>query len=139
MRGNGVGKSNSRRGVSFLKTGGIGRSSKTTQAQAEVLIVSCIWSEANRPLSPSELEFVEGDNANGYSFEARRRRGPLYLFKENYWYHNRSKFPDPITIIWELAMPKPSAEGTEPIAGHVRHDLDSYRIYHFHDTSSSAR
>ena len=30
-------------------------------------------------------------------------------------------------------------KATQPIAGHVRHDLDSYRIYHFHDTSSSAR
>jgi predicted ATPase len=97
-----------------------------------------------RKQSPSlsvELEFVEGDNANGYSFELRPTVEDRFIFsRESFWFHNRSLYPTALAT--ELGAGHVEArvqKATERIAGHVRHDLDSYRIYHFHDTSSSAK
>ena len=88
-----------------------------------------------------ELEFVQGDNANGYSIELRPTVEDRYIFsRESFWFHDRSRFATGLST--ELGTGHVEAlvqKATQPIAGHVRHDLDSYRIYHFHDTSSSAK
>jgi predicted ATPase len=95
-----------------------------------------------RKQSPSlsiELEFVEGDNANGYSFELRPTAEDRFIFsRETFWFHDRSRFAKGLST--ELGAGHVEAriqKSTEPIAGWVKSDLDSYRIYHFHDTSSS--
>ncbi len=97
-----------------------------------------------RKQSPSlavELEFVQGDNANGYNFELRPTVEDRFIFsREFFCFHDRSRFATGLST--ELGTGHTEArvqKATEPIAGHVRHDLDSYRIYHFHDTSSSAK
>jgi predicted ATPase len=97
-----------------------------------------------RKQSPSlsiELEFVEGDNANGYSFELRPTAEDRFIFsRETFWFHDRSRFAKGLST--ELGAGHVEAriqKSTEPIAGWVKSDLDSYRIYHFHDTSSSAK
>ena len=97
-----------------------------------------------RKRSPSlfvELEFGEGTNANGYNFELRPTVEDRFIFaSETIGYHDRSRYPNALPIY--LGSGHPEAEvrqSKERIAGHVRQDLDSYRIYHFHDTSSSAR
>jgi len=97
-----------------------------------------------RKRSPSlsvELEFVQGDNANGYSFELRPTAEDRFIFsRETFWFHDRSRFAKGLPI--ELGGGRAEAriqKSTERIAGWVKSDLDSYRIYHFHDTSPSAK
>lgn len=96
-----------------------------------------------RKQSPSlsiELEFVQGNNANGYSLELRPTAEDRFIFSsETFWFHDR-KYPNPSTNFLgsghrETLIP----QSDEYFARYVRGDLDSYRIYHFHDTSSSAR
>jgi predicted ATPase len=97
-----------------------------------------------RKQSPSlsiELEFGKGDDANGYEFELRPTTEDRFIFSsETMWYHDRRRFPASYPIHLGKGHSEAQVQkSTEPIANHVRRDLDSYRIYHFHDTSSSAR
>jgi predicted ATPase len=96
-----------------------------------------------RKQSPSlavELEFVQGNNANGYSFELRPTAEDRFIFSsESFWFHDR-KYPSPLsTHLGSGHIEARIQKSAERIAGYVRQDLDTYRIYHFHDTSSSAR
>ncbi|HJU04979.1 MAG TPA: AAA family ATPase [Nitrospiraceae bacterium] len=88
-----------------------------------------------------DLEFVEGNDANGYAFELRPTAEDRFIFSnESISYHDRNRYPSPYAI--DLGTGHSEAriqQSSERIAGHVRDDLNSYRIYHFHDTSSSAR
>ncbi len=89
-----------------------------------------------------ELEFDKGTDANGYGFRLVPTEEDRFVFgEEKIWYHNIANYPDPM-------RPIPLGDGhaeskltasKHPIAGHVRSDLDSYRIYHFHDTSAGAK
>ncbi len=97
-----------------------------------------------RKQSPSltvELEFGTGSYANGYAFTLRPTAEDQFIFSsETIWFHDRTRYPNPLSI--DLGSGYAEArvkQSTERIAGHVRDDLASYRIYHFHDTSSSAR
>jgi len=87
-----------------------------------------------------ELEFVQGDNANGYSIELRPTVEDRFIFsRESFWFHDRA-YRNPLSNYLGSGHSEALVQkSTERIAGRVRHDLDSYRIYHFHDTSSSAR
>lgn len=93
------------------------------------------------PALTVELEFLKGEHANGYAFELRPTAEDLFIFaSETVWYHDRRQYPKPYSI--HLGSGHSEArvrESNEAIAGHVRGDLDSYRIYHFHDTSRSSR
>lgn len=97
-----------------------------------------------RKQSPSltvELEFGKGSYANGYAFTLRPTAEDQFIFSsETIWFHDRTRYSSPLSI--DLGSGHAEArvkQSTERIAGHVRDDLESYRIYHFHDTSSSAR
>lgn len=97
-----------------------------------------------RKQSPSlsvELEFVRGHDANGYAFELRPTAEDRFIFSsESFWYHDRSRYPEPLSTHLGGGHSEARVQhSTENIARYVRDDLDSYRIYHFHDTSSSAR
>lgn len=94
--------------------------------------------------SPSlsvELEFVEGHNANGYSVELRPTAEDRFIFSnESFWFHDRARYAQPLSEYLGSGHPEARiSQSNEYIARHVRDDLDSYRIYHFHDTSSTAR
>ncbi len=97
-----------------------------------------------RKQSPSltvELEFGQAAYANGYGFTLRPTAQDRFIFSnETIWFHDRTRYPSPLSI--DLGSGHAEArvkQSTERIAGYVRDDLESYRIYHFHDTSSSAR
>ncbi|PYJ69249.1 MAG: chromosome segregation protein SMC [Verrucomicrobia bacterium] len=97
-----------------------------------------------RKQSPSlamELEFAQGQNANGYSFELRPTAEDRFIFSsESFWFHDRSRYSNPLsTPLGSGHSEAHIQKSTERIAGWVKSDLDSYRIYHFHDTSSSAK
>ncbi|MBI2986696.1 MAG: AAA family ATPase [Deltaproteobacteria bacterium] len=97
-----------------------------------------------RKQSPSlsiELEFVRGDNANGYSFELRPTAEDRFIFSsESYWFHDRRRFAQPLsTSLGSGHAEARIRQSDEYIARYVRDDLDRYQIYHFHDTTSSAK
>jgi len=96
-----------------------------------------------RKQSPSlsiELEFVEGNYANGYKLDLRPTAQDGFIFSnESFWFHNRQFAQPLLTHLGSGHSESCIQKSTERIAGYVRSDLDSYRIYHFHDTSSSAR
>lgn len=88
-----------------------------------------------------ELEFGAGNSANGYAFDLRPTTEDRFIFsKETISFHNRSTYHDPTSRPLGSGHSEARVQtSTEPIAHHVRKDLDSYRIYHFHDTSNSSR
>lgn len=97
-----------------------------------------------RKQSPSltiELEFGEKSSANGYGFTLRPTAQDRFIFSsETMWFHDRTRFPEPLPV--DLGSGHAEARVRQlntGIANYVREDLGSYRIYHFHDTSSSAR
>jgi predicted ATPase len=97
-----------------------------------------------RKRSPSlsvELEFVQGRDANGYRFELRPTVEDRFIFaRETFWFHDRSRYAQGLPT--ELGSGHAEAriqKSKERIATWVKFDFDSYRIYHFHDTSSSAK
>jgi predicted ATPase len=87
------------------------------------------------------LEFVAGESANGYSFELLPSEEDRFVFgDESIWFHDRVRFGKPMDIL--LGMGHKEAKVTdskEGVATWVRSYLNSYRIYHFHDTSPSAK
>jgi predicted ATPase len=97
-----------------------------------------------RKHSPSlsiELQFGEGDYANGYGFDLRPTTEDRFIFSnEHIWYQDRRKYPNPYSISLGTGHSEAKVKtSNEKVAVHVNWDLESYRIYHFHDTSSSAR
>jgi predicted ATPase len=96
-----------------------------------------------RKQSPSlsvELEFAQGNLANGYAFQLRPTVEDRFIFSsESFWFHDR-QYRNPLSNYLGSGHSESLVQkSTERIAGYVRHDLDSYRIYHFHDTSPSAK
>lgn len=87
------------------------------------------------------MEFGKGSYANGYALTLRPTVEDRFIFStERIWFHDRNQYPNPLWI--DLGAGHSEArvqQSNERLARHVRDDLNSYRIYHFHDTSSSAR
>lgn len=87
-----------------------------------------------------KVEFEEGTNANIYEFVLLPTDDDRFIFEKettNYW--NKSNYADPYNDeIWSGHTEARVMESKRMVAGYVRKHLDSYRIYHFHDTSLSA-
>lgn len=86
------------------------------------------------------LEFSEGDSANAYSVRLQAADDDsLFIANETAFYHERSKYPKPYDLPIASASKESKLKTTRHIcATQVMHDLDSYRVYHFHDTSDTA-
>lgn len=89
-----------------------------------------------------DLEFAEGDLANGYQFTLIPTSQDRFVFgSEKVFFHDQANHPDkPYDESLgaghtEARLPTAS----ERLAAYVRSDLASYRIYHFHDTSAEAK
>jgi predicted ATPase len=86
------------------------------------------------------LEFGEGDTANGYSIKLQgTNEDSLIIVWETALYHERKEYPQP----YRLSVSSNSKESKLKETGHIcareaMSDLDSYRVYHFHDTSDTA-
>jgi predicted ATPase len=87
-----------------------------------------------------KVEFRSGTNANLYEFELKPTDEDRFIFlSEVTYYHDTAKYSKPYSDeAWTGHAEAHVAESTSYIARHIRRHLDSYRIYHFHDTSSSA-
>ncbi|MBI3919993.1 MAG: AAA family ATPase [Armatimonadetes bacterium] len=96
-----------------------------------------------RKRSPSlfvGLEFASGTDANGYQFALLPTEEDSLIYgTESLSYHDRARYPHPLAH--DLGSGHKEAllpQSPKRIARWVRSDLQSYRIYHFHDTSPSA-
>lgn len=86
------------------------------------------------------VEFGEGCFSNAYRIHLMPTdEGTLAVSQETVYFHDRNKWPNPADEIINVGS-KESALGTAKtgIASYVKRDLDTYRTYHFHDTSDTA-
>lgn len=87
-----------------------------------------------------EIEFRSGANANIYAFELIPTAEDRFLFeREATYYRDTVKYPSPYSDdIWSGHTEARVSDSKRRIASYVTGHLDSYRIYHFHDTSPSS-
>lgn len=85
-------------------------------------------------------EFRDGKNANIYEFELKPTGEDRFIFEqETTYYWDFTRYSDAFRAKpWASHVEAQVAESNQEIAGYIRGYLDSYRIYHFHDTSASA-
>src|SRR6266404_1029500 len=86
------------------------------------------------------LEFGEGDLSNAYDvLLAPTDQDTLIVSQESVYFHDRKRYDKPIgEVIGDGSKEAALAATDNRIAGWVRRDLNTYRLYHFHDTSDSA-
>ena len=86
------------------------------------------------------LEFGEGNKSNAYevSLESTDDNG-LFISHETAYYHEKNRYRKPYdrTVSAGSKESKLKQE-THKSARQVVRDMDSYRVYHFHDTSDTA-
>ncbi|HET7106577.1 MAG TPA: AAA family ATPase [Candidatus Acidoferrum sp.] len=87
------------------------------------------------------LEFGEGDTTNAYFVKLHATEDDSFIIsEETAFYHDRKKYP---TKPYDYPVASFSKESKLKSTNHictrqVMADLDSYRVYHFHDTSDTA-
>ena len=87
------------------------------------------------------IEFQSGiENANIYSFNLVPTEEDRFIFQqESTYYWKKSSYKTPYSDeTWSGHKEAKVAESKRYIADHILRHLNSYRIYHFHDTSASA-
>jgi predicted ATPase len=86
------------------------------------------------------LEFGEGDRSNADSVRLRSTDDDiLTIGEEMAFYHDRKWHPKPYSKPVSSFSKESRLKHLEHICTRqVMHDLDSYRAYHFHDTSETA-
>jgi predicted ATPase len=88
------------------------------------------------------MEFSSGANANIYGFELRPTTEDRFIFfEEQTFFHDLAEHPEKpyADQRWSGHAEAEIAESQRGVASHIRRYLDSYRIYHFHDTSPTSR
>ena len=86
------------------------------------------------------LEFGAGDTANAYRVILQATENDSFMItNETAFYHEKTKYPEPFlkTITFSSKESKLKAE-PHICAREAASDLESYRVYHFHDTSDTA-
>lgn len=86
------------------------------------------------------LEFAEGDTSNAYEAHlAATEDDNLMVRSDTAYYHERKSFPKPYDRLLTLSARESKLRSVNHIsARQIRADLESYRVYHFHDTSDTA-
>jgi predicted ATPase len=86
------------------------------------------------------LEFGEGDTANAYFVRLTGTgEDSLLIAEEAAFYHERKKYPGPYVLpISNFSKESKLKSAVHLCAREAMSDLDSYRVYHFHDTSDTA-
>lgn len=87
-----------------------------------------------------EVEFRDNNNANIYECILIPTDADRFIFKaEATYYWKTNEYEQPMgKDLWSGHEESRISEPKNPVAHYVRKHLDSYRIYHFHDTSPSA-
>jgi len=86
------------------------------------------------------VEFGEEESGNGYRISLiPTDENTLAVNEETAYFHARKKYPTPYeTHLGGAGREAKLATSEDRVAQYVRSDLESYRLYHFHDTSSTA-
>jgi predicted ATPase len=86
------------------------------------------------------LEFGEGNTSNAYEVQIMgTHEDSLVIFHETAYYHEKTKYPNPFhKAVSGYSIESKIQETDHICARQVMRDLDSYRVYHFHDTSNTA-
>jgi len=86
------------------------------------------------------LEFGEGDTSNSYRVRLHGTdQDTLIIGEEIAYYHDKNQFPTPFIKPITSADKESKLKSVNHIcAQQVLRDLESYRVYHFHDTSDKA-
>lgn len=86
------------------------------------------------------LEFGESDTSNAYSVKLRATDDDgLMITEEKVLYHERTHYPRPYNItISSISHESKLKTENRICARQVMRDLESYRVYHFHDTGDTA-
>ena len=87
-----------------------------------------------------KLDFLEDQLGNSYRVVlAPDDADGLFVKSEAVAIHDRQKYNSPLEEVLQVGRPEASiAKSRNSIARYVRRDLESYRVYHFHDTSDSS-
>jgi len=87
------------------------------------------------------LRFEKGSIANGYDFTLMPTADDSFIFRnEAMWFQDLGQYKVPYDISLGSGQKEANIRtAKQPMAAYVRADLESYRIYHFHDTSSDAK
>jgi predicted ATPase len=98
------------------------------------------WDKAARSMKSLKELGREGDTANGYEVRlVGTDDDSLVIGSETAFYHELSRYPDPFELKIATSGKESNLKKTDHIcARQVMRDLDSYRVYHFHDTSETA-
>lgn len=84
-----------------------------------------------------------GQHANGYSCVLLPTTEGGFVFQSEYaMFHDRSRYPKPYTKLLDQGQVESQLRQTaqkDHLADFVREAMQSWRVYHFHDTSESAR
>ena len=137
--GNGAGKSNLIGAFHFLReiVNQNLANYTATKGGADTLLY---FGRKNSSEMSFRLEFGEGDTANGYSILLQGTNDDgLMIVWETALYHERKKYPQPYRLGISSSSKESKLKQTNHIcAREAMSDLDSYRVYHFHDTSETA-
>ena len=137
--GNGVGKSNLIGAFRFLReivnqnlAGYTG-----TKGGADTLLY---FGKKKSPEMSFRLEFGEGDVGNAYAVKLKPTDdGGFIIAQEIAYYHERKHYPLPFNLVTTSSSKESNLKTEKHIcAREAMSDLDSYRVYHFHDTSDTA-
>ena len=137
--GNGSGKSNLIEVFKFLREILNQRLGQYTAMKGGADAV-LYFGRKNSPQMELSLEFAEGTTANKYAVSLLGTNDDtLIIQQETGYYHERQKFPQPYDrSISSNAKESRLREDRHICTKQVKADLESYRIYHFHDTSDTA-
>lgn len=92
-----------------------------------------------------QIWFKVGKNlANGYYTILRPVTDSLYIAVEELYFHDRSRYPDPKTVIINHEVTRESklpkwAQQKRSIASYVYKAMHAWQLYHFNETSEVAR
>jgi predicted ATPase len=137
--GNGSGKSNLINVFRFLKEIVGQNLAGYTQLKggADSLLY---YGRKRSPEMELEVEFGQGDTTNAYMIRlAGTDSDTLFVAKEIAYYHQISRYPRPYNITVASGSPESRLRQESHIcAQQILTDLESYRVYHFHDTNDTA-
>jgi len=91
-----------------------------------------------------ELEISFRDGKNGYHVALSPTTEDRFrVHDERGWFWNKSKDPGPYDVSLagsgkEAGISEPQGNGRKTVADWVQSELESWRIYHFHDTSETS-
>lgn len=137
--GNGVGKSNLIGAFRFLHEVINQRLQKyaSTKGGADTILH---FGRKTTPQMEFFLEFGEGDTSNSYRvlIEGTDESG-FMIAHEICYYHKKDKYSAPFNNVVTGYSPESKLRNNSHIsARQIVRDLESYRVYHFHDTSETS-